>query len=171
VLLCALVGLTIGAAVLGFAQAPSSADLAAHNAVGETMAASGFTALSSTSQTKATTTLAFTAPARVVLSGASGGVHRRLVLNGQKALRVLNPISSLTTVNGFTVDNGVYKAALPNPTLTQENASEQVLLTISNGYLNTLIEQVTLNNAGDEGTISGTLKFLEVAGTPVPTTK
>ncbi len=168
-ILCALIGLTVGAAVLGFLQAPSSADLAVHNAVGETLAASGFTAVSTSTQTTSRTTIVYTAPSKVFLSAsAPGSATRSVVLSGPAAVRVLNPISSIANVNGFTKTNGVYHAPLNNPTFAREGAFENIVVTIANGHLHTVVEAITINSAQGRGTLSGTLRFLQVGGSTLP---
>jgi hypothetical protein len=169
-ILCALIGLTVGAAVLGFLQAPSSADLAVHNAVGETVA-TNFSAVSSSSQTKNVTTIVFTPPSRVKLAAAPAlgkPPTRTVVVQGAEGTRELGPITSIGTITGFTKVNGVYKAPVTNPTLSAEGASEQVSITLANGYLNRVTERLTIESTTAQGALSGTLKFLEVGGIKQP---
>jgi hypothetical protein len=168
IILCALGGLALGGVALGLLQAPASADLAVHNAVGETLAAPTFVAVSSSSQTRAVTRLDFRAPAHLVLTSSATTGPKKLVLNGTAATRVLQPISALSTVNGFTNQRGLYTAPLVNPALTREGASAGVALTVKNGYLTSVLEKITINSSQGNGTLTGSVRFLRIGNWTLP---
>jgi hypothetical protein len=181
IILCLLIGLTVGMAVLGFTEAPAPADLAVHNGAGETVTASSFTAIYSSNSPAETIRIEVRPPDQVtealLRGGPTGTPVRSVTVKGSSSVKkVLNPFSQLLKIAGFSERGSSYVATKPASTLVPaDEASDfsgsiHYTATVSNGYLVDLVERyLVITPVGRQ---SGTYRYqiTRIGGWNVPAT-
>lgn len=180
--------LAVGGLVLGLALAPAAADLAVHNATGETLAADSFTAdLTASQSTLASPAslhfsgrLEYSKPdtVRIVRLGPAGGGPSSVTFTGPRAANYLSALTDLRRFSAFHQRGATYTASLPVSRFVPAvearlvHGSYRVAVTVGGNQVTALAEQVVL--VTPSGTTRETLRYVfeQIDGQPVvqPTT-
>lgn len=175
--------LAVGALVLGLVEAPAAADLAVHNATGETLSASSFSADISALAGPAGAPAAarflgridYTAPDTVRVSHIAGRTTgpAAITLTGPRARNYLGPLTALRRFSDFRRVGATFTASLPVarfvPPLEARlvHGTYRVAITVGGNRVTAVTEQVLLITPS--GTTRQTVRyvFLEIGGEPV----
>ncbi len=173
-ILCLLVGLAVGAAVLGLRQAPPGADLAVHNAAGETLAAPSLSAVYTSASGSEVVGVAYRAPAQAVETLIKGGPigtpHQVAHVTGKKALGALGPVDQLLKVDGFISHGSTYVGSEPVSSLVTATEARQVsgsirfAVTVHGGYVVKVVEREIVTTPAGSETGGGTYRIDSIAG-------
>jgi hypothetical protein len=169
-----LVGLAVGAAVLGLRQAPPGADLAVHNAAGETLAAPSLSAVYTSASGSEVVGVAYRAPAQAVETLIKGGPigtpHQVAHVTGKKALGALGPVDQLLKVDGFISHGSTYVGSEPVSSLVTATEARQVsgsirfAVTVHGGYVVKVVEREIVTTPAGSETGGGTYRIDSIAG-------
>jgi len=176
--LCLLIGLAAGAAVLGLRQAPPAADLALHNAAGETLAASTLSAVYTSASGSEVVGVQYRAPDRAtetLVKGGPAGVPLRVAhITGAKAVDALSPVSQLLKVHGFTSHGPTFVGSEPIASLITATEARQVsgsiryTVTVDGGYVVKVVEHEVVTTPGGSESGGGTYRIGRINGQRVP---
>jgi hypothetical protein len=175
-IVCVLIGLSAGAAVLGFRQAPSGNDVTVHNAAGELLAASSFTALYTTERGQVVLKYKPPDTATEVLVRGSAGKHRGSVqLTGSKAKATISPLLNLSKVTGFkSARSSTYTGSISITTLIPAaeqglvHGTEHYAVTVAGGFVVTLGVRYTATTPIGRESGGGIYQFILVNGAKAP---
>ncbi|MHB1584443.1 MAG: hypothetical protein ACYCU7_00965 [Acidimicrobiales bacterium] len=182
-LLGALSLLAAGGLVLGLVEAPAAAELAVHNATGETLAAGSFTAdLTASQSTLASPAslhfsgrLEYSKPdtVRIVRLGPAVAGPSSVTFTGARAAGYLSALTDLGRFSHFRQHGPTYTASLPVSRFVPAvearlvHGSYQVAVTIGGNRVTALAERVVLITP--TGTTRETLRYVfrQIDGQPV----
>jgi hypothetical protein len=155
--------LALGAAVLGLYQQPASADLSAHNAVGENLLAPSFAGVAHQAEhglgaSSAPVVLTFHYDASA--KGLSGSALRRQIIGSQT--RAI--LAGVYRLKNWTATGDVFHTG-SRVVSTGGVVTERYALTIDQGYVHRLTILQTLNGPQAAGSAQVTISFATVAGT------
>ncbi|MHB8317680.1 MAG: hypothetical protein ACYDEP_00400 [Acidimicrobiales bacterium] len=182
-LLGLLVLLAIGASALALSEAPRSADLAVHNAVGETLSASSFRAVTSTHATTNGQSYAqgerisYNSPSKVVVSvSTSTSPHGvRIVLTHAQESTFFSHFRQLSTTKGWVSHGRYFTIVQPASSLVPQSAAKLVSgsvvtdVYVTDGYLTSVVQHIDATEGGQTSVQIGRFDFLEIGGRPVST--
>jgi hypothetical protein len=175
--------LAAGGLVLGLVEAPAAAELAVHNATGETLAAGSFTAdLTESLNTVASPAslhfsgrMEYSKPdtVRIVRLGPAVAGPSSATFTGAQAASFLSALTDLGRFSHFRQHGPTYTASLPVSRLVPAvearlvHGSSQVAVTIGGNRVTALVEQVVLITPS--GTSRETLRYVfrRIGGQPV----
>ncbi len=179
-IVCVLIGLTAGAAVLGFRQAPPANDLVVHNAAGELLLSTKLTAVYTGQPGAEVVLIRYTAPDKVtetlLQGGPTGKPPETKSATGSAYVRdALNPLFSLGNVQNYSkVSPSVYAGAIPVATLVPANeahevsGSEHYVVTVAGGYVVKLVDHYAVSTPAGNESGGGTYRFLAINGAKAP---
>ncbi len=175
-IVCLLIGLSVGAAVLGFRQAPSGNDVTVHNAAGELLASSSFTALYTTERGQVLLQYKPPDTATEVLVRGPKGSHRGAVhLTGSTAKSTISPLLNLSKVTGFeSHSSSTYTGAVSIATLVPAaeqglvHGTERYAVTVAGGYVVTLGVRYTATTPVGRQSGGGIYQFIGINGAKAP---
>ena len=165
--LSVLVTLAVAAAILGLSQAPGSADLAAHNAVGETLLAPNFTAVQTSSASPIVVRVAYRAPDTLRVVETYRNQHRATTVTGPAVATQLKSLSDLEQ-RSFTKRGSLYVTEMTGSSSTGTRAAELIFLTVDNGYMVRLHQQVVLTSVAGTQSSNALLRFAKIGDWTVP---
>jgi len=160
-LLVVLGALAVGAAILGLSQAPSSADLAARNAVGETLLAPNFTAVQTSTASPIVVRVSYSAPDTLRVVESYQNQHRATTITGPSVQAQLATLARLEHET-FTKHGSVYVTEESARSSTGAKAAEVILLTVDGGKMVRVDQHVTVTSAGATQNSSALLRFLKI---------
>ncbi|MHB8219712.1 MAG: hypothetical protein ACYDHU_05235 [Acidimicrobiales bacterium] len=176
--LCLLIGLSAGAAVLGLRQAPPAADLALHNAAGETLAAASLSAVYKSASGSEVVGVKYRAPDLVtetlVKGGPLGAPPEVAHITGAKALGALSPVSQLLKINGFSSRGSTYVGSEPISSLITAaearlvSGSIRYTVTVDGGYVIKVVEHEVVTTPGGSQSGGGTYRIGRIGNQRVP---
>jgi hypothetical protein len=176
--LCLLIGLAVGAAVLGLRQAPPAADLALHNAAGETLAAPSLKAVYTSASKSEVVGVQFQAPSQatetLLRGGPAGAPDEVAHISGARALESLSPISALLKVSGFVSNGPTFVGSEPISSLITAAEARQVsgsiryTVTVKSGYVVKVVEREVVTTPEGSESGGGTYQLLRIGNWPVP---
>jgi hypothetical protein len=165
--LVVLGALAVSAAILGLNQAPSSADLAARNAVGETLLAPSFTAVQTSTASPIVVRVSYSAPDTLRVLETYQNQHRATTVTGQGVQAQLATLARLEH-DSFTKHGSVYVTEESAQSPTGAKAVELVLLTVDSGKMVRVDQHVTVTSSGSTQNSSALLRFLKIGDWTVP---
>jgi len=165
--LVVLGALAVGAAILGLSQAPSSADLAARNAVGETLLAPNFTAVQTSTASPIVVRVSYKAPDTLRVVESYRNQHRATTLTGPAVQAQLATVARLEK-STFTKHGSVYVTEETAQGATGARAAVLIVLTLDSGKMVRVDQHVTVTSAGATQTSSALLRFLKIGDWTVP---
>jgi len=159
--LAVVFGLAVAAAILGLSQSPPSADLAAHNAVGETLLAPNFTAVQTSTASPVVVRVIYTAPDTLRVIESYHNQRRAATITGSSVQGQLKTLADLQN-QSFTKHGSVYVTEMRAQTSTGTRAAELVLLTVDNGYMVRVQQHVSVTSVAGTQNTSALLRFLKI---------
>lgn len=164
--LTAVGALGVAAALLGFSMAPTSANLAAHNGIGETVAAPSFHALQANSQSPIKVTVSYTAPDRLTITQSLQGRTQVQHVHGPQVQSSLENLATLETHSFAKGPSGSGGATYVSKSSAVNSQGilvhELVTVTVQNGYMVGLGQQLSANTPTGPQQQSAMLRFLKI---------